>query len=667
MAERRASLAGALLLISICSSAAAALSSAGPAAYPGQASLSVPAVTTGGEGVLSRLSVRVEPGHGRVYFSADPLTQLDTQSAARTAALVACSLLGVDPSDYDFYVSMESDSLIVGGPSAGAAMAVAMAAAIANLSLRGDVVITGMVNPDGTIGPVGGVPEKLRAAAEGGAHVFLVPAGQSVVVESRVVEEKGPFWVTRRVVREQVNVTQLGLELGVEVREVLTVREALSVFTGLESTVETPKSIDLPEEVRTEISRWLESYLEAYSSSRDEAASVLDGISSRPLRRYVSDALSLADGEAAAARDLASRGRVYSAVSAAFRAAMEADRSMLVARMATSKSPDEVLLSYASQANASISSAESLLSSESPGSLSELEILVGAWERLYDAKKAMSRADSAYRSGDLISAAEWLCYARWRARTAEDWASLEVSGGPAPPPESVSGVASTMMYEAESVVGYATTLLEEVGAGGDLLERATSSLEMAREAEAEGRIYAVIGLSAEAIAYSTMAVHGVFSTADLESLIMAISNESRGLVWRAMSSGAVPVLALSYMEHAEVSESGGDLKTALLFYELAATYANLDCLLARARPPRLIPTETPEARPAPRQPRETPAPELPGGFGWGAVAVAGLVGFAAGSVAALALSRRREDQRSGGSSLISTTPPPSGRRGTSSP
>jgi uncharacterized protein len=33
-----------------------------------------------------------------------------------------------------------------------------------NAGLKQDVVMTGTINPDGTIGPVGGVPEKAQAA-----------------------------------------------------------------------------------------------------------------------------------------------------------------------------------------------------------------------------------------------------------------------------------------------------------------------------------------------------------------------------------------------------------------------------------------------------------------------------------------------------------------------
>src|SRR5262249_43492100 len=46
------------------------------------------------------------------------------------------------------------------GPSASAALTVALLAALRREPLRPEVVMTGTINPDGTIGPVSGVPAK---------------------------------------------------------------------------------------------------------------------------------------------------------------------------------------------------------------------------------------------------------------------------------------------------------------------------------------------------------------------------------------------------------------------------------------------------------------------------------------------------------------------------
>jgi hypothetical protein len=66
------------------------------------------------------------------------------------------------------------------GPSASAALTVALLAALEKppTKLRSGVVMTGAINPDGTIGAVDGIPAKVRAAGSYGKDVVLIPRGQ---------------------------------------------------------------------------------------------------------------------------------------------------------------------------------------------------------------------------------------------------------------------------------------------------------------------------------------------------------------------------------------------------------------------------------------------------------------------------------------------------------
>lgn len=66
----------------------------------------------------------------------------------------------------------------IGGPSAGLVLSLAIYDQLTPGSLVGDVPIagTGTIAPDGTVGPIGGIQQKIRAASEAGAELFLVPA-----------------------------------------------------------------------------------------------------------------------------------------------------------------------------------------------------------------------------------------------------------------------------------------------------------------------------------------------------------------------------------------------------------------------------------------------------------------------------------------------------------
>ena len=98
------------------------------------------------------------------------------------------------------------------GPSAGAAMAVGFIALFKGDHIQRGIALTGTIEPGGQIGPVGSIPDKIRAAVREGYRTVLVPNGQ--MHDSR--------W----------NLIELGFQLNVTVKEVETVDEAYLLMTG---------------------------------------------------------------------------------------------------------------------------------------------------------------------------------------------------------------------------------------------------------------------------------------------------------------------------------------------------------------------------------------------------------------------------------------------------
>lgn len=76
-----------------------------------------------------------------------------------------------------FPVSVEIKLRDVGGPSAGLMFALGIIDKLEPESLTGGRVIagTGEIDPKGTVGPIGGIAQKMRGALAAGATVFLVP------------------------------------------------------------------------------------------------------------------------------------------------------------------------------------------------------------------------------------------------------------------------------------------------------------------------------------------------------------------------------------------------------------------------------------------------------------------------------------------------------------
>ena len=131
-------------------------------------------------GVPLFITVEIRPGTGEILINTEPRTGFDIQSSVRLAAAVAENITGFTLADRDIVVSIKASEVVeaVDGPSAGAALAVLMIAALEGKEIRADVMMTGTVESNGRIGPVGGITSKAEAAASAGASIFLVPSGQ---------------------------------------------------------------------------------------------------------------------------------------------------------------------------------------------------------------------------------------------------------------------------------------------------------------------------------------------------------------------------------------------------------------------------------------------------------------------------------------------------------
>jgi predicted S18 family serine protease len=134
-------------------------------------------------------------------------------AASASAATVATLVSGVDPSSIRIRFTVTGR---IDGPSGGAALAVGVLAAIRGQTLREGVTMTGTISPDAAVGRVSGVPAKVRAAADEGFDLVLVPVGNA--------GDRDPG--------TGLDVVALGASLGVEVRPVADLGEAVAAFTG---------------------------------------------------------------------------------------------------------------------------------------------------------------------------------------------------------------------------------------------------------------------------------------------------------------------------------------------------------------------------------------------------------------------------------------------------
>jgi Lon-like protease len=115
-----------------------------------------------------------------------------------------------------FEVDIRTDD--IGGPSAGLAFTLALIDELSPGNLTGgqDVAVTGTISQDGSVGPIGGLTQKVSAVQQNGISVFLVPASQSELADPERMQRL--------------------IDAGrgeVEIVPVATLDEALAVLEGL--------------------------------------------------------------------------------------------------------------------------------------------------------------------------------------------------------------------------------------------------------------------------------------------------------------------------------------------------------------------------------------------------------------------------------------------------
>ena len=194
----------------------------------------VPAVDENGKGVPTDLHVDIREGSGKVLANIDQLLFItDTQQSIQVARDVAANITRRDTRNVDiiYSVTVPPNVSIVGGPSAGAALTIATIAALQGKQLKEGVSITGTINLNGTIGEVGGVTEKAKAAKARSISLFLVPVGEGtetlVKPVERCHEESGYTYCETVYERSTINV---GSTIGLDVREIRNIREAEPYF-----------------------------------------------------------------------------------------------------------------------------------------------------------------------------------------------------------------------------------------------------------------------------------------------------------------------------------------------------------------------------------------------------------------------------------------------------
>lgn len=146
---------------------------------------SIPGVATGlawtpvGGDILFIEASRV-PGRGGMILTGQ-LGEVMRESvqAALTLVKSKATQLGIDPQLFeksDIHVHVPAGATPKDGPSAGVAMFTALTSLLTNRTVRSDTAMTGEISLRGLVLPVGGIKEKVVAAAAAGLKRVMLPA-----------------------------------------------------------------------------------------------------------------------------------------------------------------------------------------------------------------------------------------------------------------------------------------------------------------------------------------------------------------------------------------------------------------------------------------------------------------------------------------------------------
>ncbi|ALL00073.1 Archaeal serine protease [Pyrodictium delaneyi] len=535
-------------------------------------------------GTMSKLIVTVAwPGKGIVYFSADPLTELDTQAAARMAALIASILAGVNYYSYDYFIRLESNTSIVGGPSASGAMAVAILAALRGINVPTNFSMTGMVDPDATLGPVGGIPQKLEAAARAGVKVFVIPIGERYSTDLNT--------------GEKVDIVALGRELGVNVIEASTIADAYEIATGDKLT---PKNVTLdisyPPWLVSSLNESINFYKKTARSNMTCAEEALSGLSTS-LASSLVDILRDAKHNMDVGTKLEAAGKLYAAASRYFAAAIETTYACNTAKAYSSTNPLQVLtklsMSYINETTAILQNVENKFNESLRANMTsitdvQLQLYIASMTRLLDANSSLNTASAllgiaekaaSYQALQALSRAlQAAIYAYYRALTANHWLTLALQAADDGEPINLDLLyrsVETYTYFAESAVNYLQTLGVNIADTAEQIALAKDVIQRGMERRDPVKVLQALAYTVKGLADVNSQLHAVFNTGI--AVLDASKRSLSVLLQRLADLNVTLILPLLYTEYADTLV---DVNAKLGLYVQSSSYALLLALVA---------------------------------------------------------------------------------------
>ncbi len=491
-------------------------------------------------GGTADLILELEPGTGRIFIDSYPVSRADTQFSTRFAKEVACDFLQINCNRYDFFYTIRTQSSIVGGPSAGAAIAVLTVAALDNQKINQDIAMTGTINSGGVIGPVAGILPKIEAAQAKGISTVVIPSLAPLRIGYSTNETNMSEINLSQELDEKI-INDLNKE-GFKVVQATDLYEALPYFINKEYTpsseFQIPDSyLSIMERVSEDLCSRYESLIELTQSVANQTAQTLNS-----------------------SQEAVDENKFYAAASFCFSDSIRLQRELIA------NYSNEELFDVLQDTERKIFLLDKELNSRNLSTIADIETFAIVRERLVEAREALLELNASN-----ISSVR-LAYIVERTNSAESWSeffgmeSKEYTINE----EHLSAACTQKIAEAEERITYLDDFLSE-----QFTASIRQDLQIARRDFATGE-YAVCLFKASKTKAEANILASVISVT--EARLPLLAEEKLRAVERVLARqserGLFPIMGYSYLEYGS-SLVESDPYSALTFAEYALEVGNL--------------------------------------------------------------------------------------------
>lgn len=491
------------------------------------------------EGITADLYLKVQPGTGKVFIESFPLTKIDTQISTRFSNDVVCNQLNLRCGKHDFFYTIQANSSIIGGPSAGAAVAVLTYAVLEDAPVKERVTITGTVNSGGLIGPVGGLHRKVMAASNVGFDTVLIPQGERVV----------------RVNGSRVDLFEEAEELNITVIEVAEIEEAIFYATG-QLIVRPEQDVEISPEYAA-VMRQLADRLCSRASSLSEKI---------PENLMGEEEYETASSLHQRGQDAFANNTLYSAASFCFGASLNYRLALIADENLTPSQVDTRLDSLEEDIAELQQSLPAVLTA------TDIQTYAVVRERLSEASEYINTSRAAIRQRNQDDSLFNLAYATERINSAKSWATFFGTGSTNAErsEEELRTTCQAKIAEAEERIEYARLYFPNI------LDGISQQINQAA-ADLNAEDYSLCIFRAAKAKAESNAILGVLGVQD-DQINIVIDKKleviERNIV-KQTEQGIFPIVGYSYYEYADSLKTSNRF-SSLLYAEYALELTNLD-------------------------------------------------------------------------------------------